>query len=1070
MSTLARFCLFVAFLAIHAWSYGDQEQDRNHPEVQWFTSETPHFRFHYEAGLRPAAEACAARAEAVYPILTELFGHEPSAKTEFLVFDEDYSNGWAIASLNTMAIWSSDMGFELRGSKDWIRDVVAHEFTHVVSIQAGAKAKPWLSELQLGWDDASDRATTSGGWLLWSLSPYSMAMAEGASQWGSERTGGDAWDSHRAMIQRTAAQSDSLLSWSRMGTFSGSGLDGERVYGQGYSLVRHIERTRGAEWIPKWWRELSKWKSQTPGGAWKSLTGQSGAELWNEWRDSAKSIARREIEAAKPLVQGRRLFGEAFHTQWPRWWNDTLLLFSSNRGSDFQVNSLWAWDLGDKDTTKRSWVVAPVIRTRVGLDTAGKRVWFHSGREDDSRGRPVLDLYQASVRQGENGQLEADAKPKQKRVTRELHAFAPDFHGDSLLTVVRDLVDFRLRVVPVDSSGPGRELYPGAGNSSGGTIFGAVWSPGGDTVAIDRFDGRSRRVDLLDRKGNFLVRIGDSLADWRTPTFSPDGRQIVLASDRTGIFNLYRHKLSSGALEQLTSEPGGAFQPAVSPDGKRLAYIAWDRDGYGLNLLDSIVPIGVRPERIKTAITPPLQESWDLSGGETPYFPVPTRFLLSPILFAQRAQPMFGEEGLRWKGLAGARFQALDPVRRNTVVLLGLLDVGNGFDYVQLDQPTFLNPRQEKMFLAGWENRSLVPTIFAEAGWQNVRGQDTSSTYSDDSRDTVARKRIVQPWALEVGSLLAGARWSVTRNQKLHGEISWAGYEFNLYEGVPFRFPAYSSWAPAAMWTYLSKDMAADESMADQRGVFARVKVSHEISKLQRSGSFSEVFQQNANGSVTVKTASTDLQRAMVDLRLAVGNPLWEEQSFELDVQGSGILHWQSDADTLNDFYLEGLSIPGYPAFAAGKGEERLFQGTRSAYTRLATRFPLVKMRNGFWIWFFDQWSAGASVQAGRAWRGDVWDFDASPREQFFDFSRSWTVETRLAGRIHSAYPFHLSVGLSRALDQPKGLTQKTATIFGIPTFAHRIEFGLNTGLDEWAIIDQSLRRLGLLPAPRRLH
>jgi hypothetical protein len=127
-------------------------------------------------------------------------------------------------------------------------------------------------------------------------------------------------------------------------------------------------------------------------------------------------------------------------------------------------------------------------------------------------------------------------------------------------------------------------------------------------------------------------------------------------------------------------------------------------------------------------------------------------------------------------------------------------------------------------------------------------------------------------------------------------------------------------------------------------------------------------------------------------------------------------------------------------------------------------------MRNGFWIWFFDQWSAGASVQAGRAWRGDVWDFDASPREQFFDFSRSWTVETRLAGRIHSAYPFHLSVGHSRALDQPKGLTQKTATIFGIPTFAHRIEFGLNTGLDEWAIIDQSLRRLGLLPAPRRLH
>jgi len=41
--------------------------------------------------------------------------------------------------------------------------------------------------------------------------------------------------------------------------------------------------------------------------------------------------------------------------------------------------------------------------------------------------------------------------------------------------------------------------------------------------------------------------------------------------------------------------------------------------------------------------------------------------------------------------------------------------------------------------------------------------------------------------------------------------------------------------------------------------------------------------------------------------------------------------------------------------------------------------------------------------------------------------------------------------------------------IFGAPTGATRVEFGVNTGLDEWAIIDQPLRRLGLLPEPRRL-
>ncbi len=210
-------------------AYGDDEQDRNHPEVRWMTSETAHFRFHYERRLRSVAEACAKRAEAVYPEVTRMFDHAPSGKVDFLVFDDDYSNGWAIASLNTMAIWSADLGFELRGTKDWIRDVVAHEFAHVVSIQKSSKLFPWLPEVQLGWSDASDRAVSSGGWVLWSLNPYSMSMAEGASQWTSEMMGGDRWDTHRRMIVRTAALSDSLFGWDRLAVFSGSGLDYERV-------------------------------------------------------------------------------------------------------------------------------------------------------------------------------------------------------------------------------------------------------------------------------------------------------------------------------------------------------------------------------------------------------------------------------------------------------------------------------------------------------------------------------------------------------------------------------------------------------------------------------------------------------------------------------------------------------------------------------------------------------------------------------------------------------------------------------------------------------------------------
>lgn len=1059
-------------LSAPLFAYGDEDQDRNHPEIRWYSSETEHFRFHYEKGLRKAAEACAARAEAVYPEITSLYGWEPAGKTDFLVYDEDYSNGWAIASLNTMAIWDADLGFELRGTHDWIRDVVAHEFSHVVSIQAGAKAFPWISELELGWDDGSDHPTKSGGWLLWSLDPYSMSMAEGTAQWTSQKMGGDHWDTHRAMIQRVAADEDSLLPWSRMGAFAGSGLDFERVYGQGYSLMRHIERVRGSEFVGKWWKELSKWPAQTPGGAWKSLTGQDARELWTEWRDSSKALAKREIQAASPLVEGRKLFGDAFNCHSPRWWNDTLLLFSSNRGSDFQINSLWAYDLRPRDTAERSWVVAPAIRSRFSLDTASRTVWFHSGREDDSRGKPVLDIFRAGLhpRRGDSAKFVADPKPEQKRVTREMHAFAPSVRKDSIAVVVRDRMAFRVEILPADASGPGRVVFPVADSADaelGRSIFSADWSPDGKVLAVDRFDGKLRRVDLVDLSGRLLLRAGDSLAEWRDPSFSPDGRSLYLSSDRTGIFDLYRQDLATGRLEQLTSVRGGAFQPAPSPDGKRLAFTAWGSDGFSLQLLDSIRPFLPRSAAAPVAApdTAPAQVTWDLSAREAPYSPVPDRALVSPILYAQRTPPLFGYEGSQWKVLGGGRAQILDPARRNTVVFMGLLDLGHGFDYLQFDQQNLMNPRQEKVFLAGWENRSWWPTLYAEASWQNLRGQDTSSKEGDPGKPRVP---IVQPWAMQVSNLVAGARYSFTKNQKIHGELSWTGYDFNLYDG-DFRYQAYSALSPSLFWTYLDKEEGGQDNLADQRGTFARVQVASEFSDLQRSGTFSDVFVQQANGAIIPRTVSSTVNRVSADFRKSVANPIWEDQSLEFDAQASGILNWDSQADTLNDFYLEGLSIPGYSDYVPGRMEKRLFQGEHTAFFRLATRFPLVRIRGAAWIWFFDDWSAGASVQAGRAWNGGWYDADRSAWSQARDYSRSVSWETRLSGRIHSAYPFHLSLGFSRALDRPDGIHQDPVRVFGVTTGATRVEFGLNTGLDEWAIIDQPLRRLGLLPAPRRL-
>nr|MBA3672744.1 PD40 domain-containing protein [Gemmatimonadaceae bacterium] len=61
----------------------------------------------------------------------------------------------------------------------------------------------------------------------------------------------------------------------------------------------------------------------------------------------------------------------------------------------------------------------------------------------------------------------------------------------------------------------------------------------------------------------------DSRGEW-----SPDGRQVAFNSDRAGPMNVWIHSLATGTNRQVTSGPGGDFQPSWSPDGRLLAFFS----------------------------------------------------------------------------------------------------------------------------------------------------------------------------------------------------------------------------------------------------------------------------------------------------------------------------------------------------------------------------------------------------------------------------------------------------------------------------------------------------------------
>lgn len=125
-----------------------------------------------------------------------------------------------------------------------------------------------------------------------------------------------------------------------------------------------------------------------------------------------------------------------------------------------------------------------------------------------------------------------------------------------------------------ERDGPAQQLTTGAGDDINPAV-----SPGGQQVAFSlrAFDSDIWKlpVDPLTGRAtgppqpvSATTRV-ESRAAW-----SPDGKVIAFNSDRRQEMNIWLKVLETGEERQLTTGPGGDYQPNWSPDGKSLAFFS----------------------------------------------------------------------------------------------------------------------------------------------------------------------------------------------------------------------------------------------------------------------------------------------------------------------------------------------------------------------------------------------------------------------------------------------------------------------------------------------------------------
>ncbi len=576
-------------------------------QAQIKTIVTDHFRVHYTLGAEGTARRVAETCEEVFPTLAAAYDYYDDFRTiHVIVLDNSdvLGNGWANYYSNTMAIWATSLDFELRGSHDWIKNVVTHELTHIITLNKARKKWPFqFALLSVSRFDSNPDITFQ--FPLYHLNTP-RGWTEGIAQYGAQKFGYDTWDSHRDMLLRMAVLEDDLLSWEEMGTvWDRMGkFYGEFVYNQGYAMMVYIHEQYGAEKVDELTHQIG---SMSFDPAIRRVLGVSADQFYANWvAFLAENYGRLESEIrAQGFFQGEPLdeVNEGVLEYHPALSPDgKKLAYLTSEKQDYALTVLKIYDFETRKKTElKNW-----IDTRISWSPDGEEIVFVRNKGGFN------DLYIYNL-----------AEDKERRISARLRAKDPSFSPDGQRIAFVHNEDGTNNLGLIDRDGT--DLVYLTNNNDATQYMGPRFSPDGEWLLFSLFRGEDRDIAMIraaspprpktfekaknkkksedDEEGeedeeetidvfpdtvafahpdsSGFRAVVASPADERDPHWLPDGSGFVFSSDQSGIFNIYRYRLENREVEQLTNVIGGAFVPTVAAD-ERVVYSGYHSNDYSL--------------------------------------------------------------------------------------------------------------------------------------------------------------------------------------------------------------------------------------------------------------------------------------------------------------------------------------------------------------------------------------------------------------------------------------------------------------------------------------------------------
>jgi Tol biopolymer transport system component len=527
-------------------------------DLDWRTVESPHFVVSYYEPNRDIARRVAVVAERAHRVLVPVLGHEPAEKTEIVITDDtDGSNGFAtVLPYNHIGLFATapDALSDLNTYDDWLYDLVAHEYTHILHLDT------------MGFIPRLYNHIVGKTWAPNNIQPRwfieGLAVEEETERSAGGRNRNTIFDMYLriAVLEGRALDIDAVSSgplfWPH----------GNAAYVYGSHFLQYIADRFGDETLTKVSHEYGA--QPVPYGLNRAIahaTGEDYEELYADWMAYLRHryALQRAAVRARGEIEGRQLTASRELNLHPRYARDGTIL--------------WYQSDGQRAGWYRALAPGGAATDRVRFDGGGKLALLPDGSgmivERAITYRTVYaytDLY----RVGWDGQA--------TRLTHGARASSPDLSPDGrwLAFTVNGRSRQRLAIMPADGSVEPTILWEGGRWDQ---AYDPSWSPDGQRLVFAAWtDGGYTDLYLVDLRSRAVTRLTRDRAIDATPRFAPDGRHIFFSSDRSGIYNIYRLDLDGGPLLQVTNVLGGAFNEDVAPDGRSLVYYGFRPDGFEL--------------------------------------------------------------------------------------------------------------------------------------------------------------------------------------------------------------------------------------------------------------------------------------------------------------------------------------------------------------------------------------------------------------------------------------------------------------------------------------------------------